>query len=166
MCQACLRRGIENVLPKRADKKKGQESADVDHIIPLKVKPQLAYDPENLQTLCHSCHSRKTRVEMNHGRRVVVTGPPNSGKTTHVKQNAKQGATIWDADDIVKVMTGRGRHDWPEHMMAVIPAMLNALVQTMQMNDCPELWIIVTDKHRARQIALMLGAEVVEKTER
>jgi len=35
----------------------------VDHIKPRRDRPDLAFNPENLQALCHSCHSRKTRQE-------------------------------------------------------------------------------------------------------
>lgn len=33
---------------------------EVDHIIPLKVNWSLRYDMDNLQLLCHRCHTRKT----------------------------------------------------------------------------------------------------------
>ncbi|WP_398577353.1 HNH endonuclease [Staphylococcus sp. IVB6181] len=35
------------------------QSLEVDHIIPLEERPDLAYDLSNLQSLCNSCHSRK-----------------------------------------------------------------------------------------------------------
>lgn len=37
---------------------------EVDHIKPVRSHPHLAFDLTNLQTLCVSCHSRKTRVEI------------------------------------------------------------------------------------------------------
>lgn len=37
---------------------------EVDHIKPIKTHPELAYDLENLQTLCVSCHAAKTRAEV------------------------------------------------------------------------------------------------------
>ncbi len=37
---------------------------EVDHIRPVRTHPELAYDMANLQTLCGSCHSRKTRIEI------------------------------------------------------------------------------------------------------
>ena len=37
---------------------------EVDHVKPVRSHPELALDLSNLQTLCVSCHSRKTRVEV------------------------------------------------------------------------------------------------------
>jgi 5-methylcytosine-specific restriction enzyme A len=39
---------------------------EVDHIKPVRTNPELAYDLNNLQTLCVSCHTRKTRIECGH----------------------------------------------------------------------------------------------------
>ena len=36
----------------------------VDHIEPVRDRPELAWDLDNLQTLCASCHSRKTIQEI------------------------------------------------------------------------------------------------------
>ena len=35
----------------------------VDHILPVRLRPDLAYDPEWLQSLCQPCHSSKTMAE-------------------------------------------------------------------------------------------------------
>jgi 5-methylcytosine-specific restriction protein A len=45
--------------------KQGQfvQATDVDHIIAHKGDLTLFYDENNLQSLCHSCHSRKTALE-------------------------------------------------------------------------------------------------------
>lgn len=42
----------------------GQPATDVDHIIPLArfANRQAADHPDNLQALCHPCHSRKTNL--------------------------------------------------------------------------------------------------------
>lgn len=39
---------------------------EVDHIKPVRDRPDLAYAPGNLQVLCKPCHTRKTRVECGH----------------------------------------------------------------------------------------------------
>jgi 5-methylcytosine-specific restriction protein A len=35
----------------------------VDHIVPIVAEVAGLYEPSNLQSLCHSCHSRKTASE-------------------------------------------------------------------------------------------------------
>jgi 5-methylcytosine-specific restriction endonuclease McrA len=37
---------------------------EVDHKIPVRLAPERAFDLDNLQALCRSCHSRKTRLEV------------------------------------------------------------------------------------------------------
>ncbi len=39
---------------------------EVDHINPVRTHPRAAFDPENLQTLCRACHTKKTRIECGH----------------------------------------------------------------------------------------------------
>jgi 5-methylcytosine-specific restriction endonuclease McrA len=36
---------------------------EVDHIIPIRIRPDLAFVRRNLQPLCKPCHSRKTMME-------------------------------------------------------------------------------------------------------
>ncbi len=49
LCAKCLARGIR------------EKAIDVDHIVPLAEGGD--DDPDNLQALCKSCHSRKTATE-------------------------------------------------------------------------------------------------------
>lgn len=39
---------------------------ECDHVAPVRDRPDLAYTLSNLQVLCGSCHSRKTRLEVGH----------------------------------------------------------------------------------------------------
>ena len=39
---------------------------EVDHILPVKTHPELAFDPANLQALAPACHTKKTRIECGH----------------------------------------------------------------------------------------------------
>ena len=41
---------------------------EVDHIEPVRDRPDLAYALHNLQVLCCRCHARKTRIEIGLGR--------------------------------------------------------------------------------------------------
>lgn len=51
-CRACAARGLR------------VRATDVDHIVPHRGDWALFANPANLQSLCHSCHSRKTASEM------------------------------------------------------------------------------------------------------
>jgi len=50
-CRECAKRGIR------------VRATDVDHIVPHEGDWERFTDPENLQSLCHSCHSAKTVAE-------------------------------------------------------------------------------------------------------
>ncbi len=39
---------------------------DVDHVKPVRTHPELGFDPDNVQSLCTTCHTRKTRIECGH----------------------------------------------------------------------------------------------------
>ncbi len=43
-----------------------EAATDVDHIVPHRGDPVLFWDRNNLQSLCHPCHSRKTAREVFH----------------------------------------------------------------------------------------------------
>ena len=39
---------------------------EVDHVLPVRDRPDLAWDLGNLQSLCPPCHTRKTRLQAGH----------------------------------------------------------------------------------------------------
>lgn len=39
---------------------------EIDHIKPVRTHPDLSYEPRNLQALCPSCHTSKTKIECGH----------------------------------------------------------------------------------------------------
>lgn len=51
-CRVCAGRGLRTM------------ATDVDHIVDHKGSWALFSDPGNLESLCHSCHSRKTAREL------------------------------------------------------------------------------------------------------
>lgn len=55
-CRECAKRGLRT------------PATDADHIVDHKGDWALFTDPGNLQSLCHSCHSRKTMQE--HGKQL------------------------------------------------------------------------------------------------
>ena len=41
---------------------------EIDHILPVRDRPDLAWEIDNLQCLCGRCHARKTRIEIGLGK--------------------------------------------------------------------------------------------------
>ncbi len=39
---------------------------EIDHVKAVRLAPDRAFDPQNLQALCGSCHTKKTRIECGH----------------------------------------------------------------------------------------------------
>lgn len=37
---------------------------EIDHVKPVRTRPDLAFEPANLACRCSSCHARKTRIEV------------------------------------------------------------------------------------------------------
>ena len=64
-CRECSRRAARENLPHLARVR----ATDVDHIVPHRGIWSRFIDRTNLQSLCHSCHSRKTMAEMEENRR-------------------------------------------------------------------------------------------------
>jgi 5-methylcytosine-specific restriction protein A len=99
LCFLCDRRGITRAM------------RDVDHVVPFRGDAGLMLAGWNLQSLCKSCHARKTsadrkwaelRYPMPSGegnRLTVVTGAPGVGKTTWAKARFD---VVLDLDDILQ----------------------------------------------------------------
>lgn len=51
LCELCLSKGVV------------VQASQADHIIPVSLRPELKLVYENLQSLCETCHSKKTREE-------------------------------------------------------------------------------------------------------
>lgn len=64
-CRECTRRAKAEGLPHLARIR----ATDVDHIVPHRGVWSRFIDRSNLQSLCHSCHSRKTMAEMAENKR-------------------------------------------------------------------------------------------------
>lgn len=78
--------------------------------------PAVALDPENIEVLCLGCHNLEHERGFGGKRRQVflVYGPPLSGKTTYVLQNASPEDLIVDLDRITAAICNAPmyeRHD-------------------------------------------------------
>lgn len=62
-----LRQEVLFEQPMCAGERCPQRSVVVDHIVPVRDRPELAFTRSNLQGLCVSCHNRKTAAENQFG---------------------------------------------------------------------------------------------------
>ena len=103
-------------------------NAHVDHIVRKADLP--SDETSGLQTLCASCHSKKTRKEMSGadastkwtmhpewiGRSLIsvtlVCGPPASGKSTYVETHKRPNDLVIDLDVIASGMARTTLHGW------------------------------------------------------
>lgn len=58
-CQHCKKHGRVHVDSVKQDGERKSIQLNVDHIEELHDRPELALDPDNLQTLCLRCHNEK-----------------------------------------------------------------------------------------------------------
>jgi len=103
---------------------------EVDHIIPWRGNVTLLRADWNLQSLCRSCHHKKTRADElwvplrfpnppTHGRQqlTVICGPPAVGKTTKAHE---LGAPVVDLDDIYRELGVTHRMVTPELLQSAM----------------------------------------------
>lgn len=59
-CQECKRNGRFTILWEHAEQDDIEHRAHIDHIVPFNGNWNLFLDMDNLEALCHRCHSKKT----------------------------------------------------------------------------------------------------------
>lgn len=157
-------------------------SAHVDHIVRKSDLP--SDDVSGLQTLCASCHGKKTRQEMNGTasgtkwtlhpswiRRSIipvtlVCGPPASGKSTYVDMHKGPSDLVIDLDVIASGMAGTTLHAWGAKWLGSAVRKRNDMIGALSKPDAKRYeraWLVVAEpnaEHR-QWWADMLGCDKV-----
>lgn len=106
----------------------GAPARVVDHIERIAAGGD-RYDQNNLQSMCDTCHNRKRSEEgrKNHYKipTTLVFGPPLAGKSTYVREVAKDQDVIVDVDQLMLAISN-GRHDAHTVERALLPFALEA----------------------------------------
>lgn len=75
----------------------------------------------------------------------VVTGPPCSGKSTHVREHAQPGDIIIDFDLIAQALGSPKPHEHPGHIRHVtIAARKAAIAAALTVTHRATVWIVAT----------------------
>ena len=144
-------------------------ATDVDHILP---KAQGGGDDwDNLQSLCSTCHKRKTakdsrmRGKFEHSLIpvTIVAGAPGSGKTTWVSEHKTWGDLVVDVDALFVALSGG--LDWYDKPLNLLPFVLEArdavLHRLSSESEVRRCWLITSeaDVDKLKQLKADLGAD-------
>jgi len=102
-------------------------------------------------------------------RRVVVSGPPGSGKSTWVRARARRGDLVWDLDAVASVIGGPPLSDARRSRLsplvlraalAMREALLGVVEAARDLGDA-YAFVIVSDHDDAARCAARLKADLV-----
>ena len=120
----------------------------VDHITPDSVAHD--HSVANLRPACkphNSSRGNRASGDGSYGARtVVVTGPPASGKSTHVERNALPADVVIDLDALARALMPvqpTASHTYPDHVRHVaIGARAEAIRRATRLREPVTVWLI------------------------
>jgi broad-specificity NMP kinase len=91
----------------------------------------------------------------------VVSGPPGAGKTTWVKQHAKPGDLVFDADYLVSQLFTTPLHQGVDFGMVLVERLRQAVIDWLLMYPDRTAYVIQSDEAKAVDTAAWLSAELI-----
>lgn len=137
------------------------------HMVPGWADKSRFWDETNHVSQCASCNAKqdhRDRVKYSSGgiTRVVVCGPPASGKTTYVRERRQAGDYVWDWDDVRLCVFGKDAGQTATDMeRKLLTSMLNGAAHMLSGDTTQRAWFIATDRGHAQAIADIIGGVVV-----
>lgn len=127
----------------------------------------ISLNPDNIELVCFDCHNKTHKRFGAKVKREVflVYGPPMSGKTTYVQQNAERGDLVIDMDQLYAAVSFLPTYDKPENLFANVMGMHNYLIDNIRTRygKWKNAWVIggYADKYKRERLANDLGAELI-----
>jgi len=140
------------------------KAAHVDHIV--RKADGAGDEVDGLQTLCASCHGKKTARETCGTSKpetwtlhpkwmpraiipvTLVCGPPASGKSTYVDKHKGPDDLVVDLDEIASRMAGTTLHAWGVKWLGGAVRKRNEILASLHKQDAkryPMAWVIATE---------------------
>jgi hypothetical protein len=105
------------------------------------------------------------RREVMNPRRFVITGLPNTGKSSFVTLWRRDGDIVWDFDIVMKAVTGIGRHAPAPLFVMLMTMMRSAVLNWLVDHEDHVCYVIVSDAITARQVARQISARLLTMPE-
>lgn len=130
--------------------------------------PNIALNPENVEIVCHKCHSHyhpekgfiKPQKQV-----FLVYGPPLGGKTTYVRQNMDAGDLVVDLDAIYSAISFQPSYDHPAPLTINAFGVRDFLYDQIRIRNggWQTAWVIagLPRKDQRERLAARLGASQV-----
>ncbi len=159
VCEECLKEGLVTA------------ACIADHIIPISQGGD-PDTPDNKQSLCESCHNRKTARESGFAKTAgvlrpsvtLVCGPPGSGKSSFVRKLHRWGDLVVDLDDLCVALSGLPMYDKPREIMPFVWDARDAVLRRLERpSEVRRAWVIMMGARPSdrAKIRVRLQAEVV-----
>ena len=130
--------------------------------------PAVAVNPENIEILCHKCHSHyhPERGYIKKRKQVfLVYGPPLSGKTSYVRDNMEPGDLVVDLDMIGHCVSFLPVYQAPPQLSTIIFGVRDHLYDQIRIRngDWSTAWVIagLPRKNERERLASRLGASCI-----
>lgn len=141
-------------------------ATEVDHILPKARGGDDSF--ENLQSMCQTCHRRKTAKDTRMGKYqtsciplTIVAGAPGSGKTTYVNEHKTWGDLVIDVDAIFAALSGLSWYDKPVGLLPFVLEARDAILQRLSSeSEVRRAWFITgeADVDKLKGLKEQLGA--------
>ena len=152
LCRHCRERGITRA------------AEEVDHIESVNSRPDLRLEPSNLQSLCRSCHVRKTRNNDEPIRKSViriVSSPSINAASHYVYTRMVKGELVFNIDAIGKAI-GFAAFPRPQDVIRLLMIWRDSFVQQLCGQQFRrDVWVTCADLQQARELASKTDGHVI-----
>ena len=139
------------------------QAEHVDHVVPHRGDMVLFWKMDLWQSLCPSCHSKKTHKEAGAGQRYVVLGNHDKSLSMLVKEQAAEGDLVFDMDELVGgcVFGSRNATD----LQTLKQGFRQTILQWIRTEATSRnVWLITRNSSQAASDANYIDGNVVDMT--
>ena len=127
--------------------------------------PEITLNPNNIEIVCMDCHNREHKRFGYKGNVYIVYGPPCSGKSTWVHDNASYGDLVLDIDRLWEAISLQDKYTKPNSIRFNVFALRDELLRQIKLRygQWHDAYIVggYPDKYERERLEQELGATSV-----